>query len=67
MLSTQSIETHIDQHPFFSQRWKSFNDYKKDFEQYQIDNNIILSTEDSRCLRDEPNKSQFKYEYCKYE
>ena len=64
MFSKQARNIQEISHPFFSKRWNSYDDYIQDLKQYERENNIIFSIEDSRLLR-EPYKSRFKYEYCK--
>ena len=61
-LSLSNLE---DEHPFFSKTWNSYSEFKQDLDKYQTDENILLSTVNSKLIKNNDLlKQQFHYEYC---
>jgi hypothetical protein len=47
----------VEEHSFFSKTWNSYSEFKRDLEQYQKDENVILSTFNSKTIK---NNDQLK-------
>ena len=54
-----------DNHPLFSKQWNSYEEFKRDLEQFQTSENVILSVVFSKLIQNNQSlKDKFHYQSC---